>query len=82
MELARDGETLINAWFRTATEIQPSTNDADPPDGPDVWVGAMWLQTPGANPVSDHLWGRGSVSADPKVNPAQSRTKACMWTTT
>lgn len=77
VKYAREGKPLIDAWFRTAQEIQPSTNDADPPDGPDVWVGAMYVTKSGANPRSDHLWGHGSVSADP-VSPT---TLVCMWTT-
>jgi hypothetical protein len=77
VKYARQGTPLIDAWFRTAQEIQPSTNGAGAPDGPDVWVGAMWVAKSGADPRSDHLWGHGSVSADPK-SPTML---ACMWTT-
>ena len=77
VKYAKQGTPLIDAWFRAAQEIQPSTNGAKAPDGPNVWVGAMWVTKPGADPRSDHLWGHGSVSADP-TNPT---TLICMWTT-
>jgi hypothetical protein len=77
VKYAKQGTPLIDAWFRTAQEIQPSTNGEKAPDGPDVWVGAMWVTKAGADPRSDHLWGHGSVSADP-TNPS---TLVCMWTT-
>jgi Family of unknown function (DUF6345) len=77
VKYARGGTPLIDAWFRTAQEIQPSTNGADPPDGPDVWVGAMYVTKQAANPRSDHLWGHGSVSKDP-TSPSGL---VCMWTT-
>jgi hypothetical protein len=65
VQYAREGQTLVEAWFRTATEVQPSTNGASPPDGPDVWVGAVWPYKGGVPPVeNDHLWGHGSVSPD------------------
>lgn len=77
VKYAKQGTPLIDAWFRTAQEIQPSTNGAGAPDGPDVWVGAMWVTKPGADPRSDHLWGHGSVSPDPTSPTALT----CMWTT-
>ncbi len=77
VKYARRGTPLIDAWFRTAHEIQPSTNGAVAPDGPDVWVGAMWVTKPGVDPRSDHLWGHGSVSGD----PTSPTGLACMWTT-
>lgn len=73
---AREGQTLKNAWFRAAKEIQPATNGADAPDGPTVWVGVMWASTSGANPINDHAWSHGSVSAD----PTSPTTLSCMWT--
>ncbi|MBD0329314.1 MAG: hypothetical protein ICV64_04340 [Thermoleophilia bacterium] len=77
VKYARQGTPLIDAWFRTAQEIQPSTNGAEAPDGPDVWVGAMWVAKSGADPRSDRLWGHGAVSAD----PTSPTSLACMWTT-
>jgi hypothetical protein len=67
-QYAKQGQTLINAWFRTAKEVQPSTNGYGAPDGPNIYVGALWASKAGANPYNDHAWGYGSVSADPK-NP-------------
>jgi uncharacterized protein DUF6345 len=77
VKYAKQGTPLIDAWFRTAQEIQPSTNGAGAPDGPDVWVGAMWVTKAGADPRSDHLWGHGSVSPD----PTSPTGLTCMWTT-
>ncbi|MFI5896817.1 DUF6345 domain-containing protein [Actinoplanes sp. NPDC051513] len=74
---AKDGMPLIDAWLRTGQEIQPSTNGWGAPFGPTVWVGAMYVATAGADPRFDHLWGHGSVSADPR-NPT---SYVAMWTT-
>jgi hypothetical protein len=65
VQYARGGATVINSWFRAAKEIQPSTNGSSPPDGPTVWVGVMYVGRSGADPGNDHIWGHGSVSADP-----------------
>jgi hypothetical protein len=79
IQYAKGGQTLIGAWFRAATEIQPSTNGAAAPDGPDIWVGAMWVARSGTtSPSGDHLWGHGSVAPD----PTSPNIKACMWTRT
>jgi hypothetical protein len=73
---AREGQTLVNAWFRTAQEIQPSDNGYSAPDGPIVYVGAMWVGKSGEpDPVNDHLWGYGSVAPDPR----SPDFLACMW---
>jgi hypothetical protein len=77
VKYARQGTPLIDAWLRTGQEIQPGTNGAGAPDGPDVWVGAMYVTKAGADPRFDHLWGHGSVAADP-TSPSGL---VCMWTT-
>ncbi|MFI6603317.1 DUF6345 domain-containing protein [Nonomuraea sp. NPDC050536] len=74
---AKQGTPLLSAWLRTGQETQPSTNGAGAPDGPTVWVGGMWVARNGADPSGDHLWGHGSVSAD----PTSPTTLAAMWTT-
>ena len=74
-QYSREGTPLIDAWFRTAQEVQPSTNGSPAPDGPTVWVGAMYVVKAGVDPRNDHLWGRGSVSAD----PTSPTTLVCMW---
>lgn len=61
---ARQGMTMRQAWFRTAEEIQPSTNGYDDPYGPDVYAAAMWVGNATANNADDHLWGHGSVGPD------------------
>ena len=75
VQYARQGMTLRQAWYRTGQEVQPSTNGASAPDGPTVYVGALWVAKPGADPAEDHLWGHGAVSPDP-TSPTDI---ACMW---
>jgi Family of unknown function (DUF6345) len=75
-EYAKSGMTVADAWFRTAKEIQPATNGASAPDGPTVWVGVMWAGRSGVDPIGDHAWSHGSVSAD----PTSPTFLACMWT--
>src|SRR5262249_26141523 len=60
-QYAKSGSTLINSWFRTAQEVQPFSNGAGAPDGPTIWVGAMWVGKNGADPSNDHAWNYGSV---------------------
>jgi hypothetical protein len=76
-QYCKGGSTVINSWFRAAQEIQPATNGASAPDGPTVWVGAMWVGKDGADPFNDHAWDYGSVSADPRSPTWYS----AMWTT-
>jgi hypothetical protein len=76
VQYARNGSTLIDAWFRTAKEVQPSDNGVSAPDGPNVYVGAMWVGRDGIDPSNDHAWGFGSVSAD----PTSPTWYAAMWT--
>jgi len=61
---ARSGMTLRQAWFRTAQEIQPSTNGFGDPYGPDVYAAAMYIGNSDGNTANDHIWGRGSVGPD------------------
>lgn len=61
---ARSGMTLRQAWFRTAQEIQPSTNDYGDPYGPDVYAAAYSVGNATASTANDHLWGRGTVGPD------------------
>lgn len=79
VKYARQGQTLINAWFRAAREVQPATNGVGAPDGPTIWVGVMWVERSGlASPANDHLWGHGSVAPD----PTSPDTYVAMWSTT
>ncbi|MGH3655939.1 MAG: DUF6345 domain-containing protein [Micromonosporaceae bacterium] len=73
----RSGMNLIDAWLRTGQEVQPSTNGAPAPYGPEVWVGAVYVIGSGNDPRDDHLWGHGSVSGEP-LNPG---TSIALWTT-
>jgi hypothetical protein len=76
-QYAKGGATIVNSWFRAAREIQPATNGAAAPDGPRIWVGAMWVGKNGVDPINDHAWDFGSVSADPTA----PTWLAAMWTT-
>jgi hypothetical protein len=76
-QYSKGGATIINSWFRCAREIQPSTNSSAAPDGPTVWVGAMWVGKTGVDPFNDHAWDFGSVSSD----PTSPTWLAAMWTT-
>jgi Family of unknown function (DUF6345) len=76
-QYCKSGSTVIDAWFRAAREIQPSDNGAAAPDGPTVWVGAMWVGQDGIDPGGDHAWGYGSVANDPH----SPTFYAAMWTT-
>ena len=76
IKYAREGQSLIEAWFRAAQEIQPSTNGWGNPYGPIIYVGAMWASKSGLpSPANDHLWGYGSVAPDPTSPDMFS----CMW---
>jgi hypothetical protein len=75
-QYAKQGNTLIQSWFRAAQEIQPATNGYGAPDGPNIYVGAMWASKQGADPYNDHAWGYGSVSND----PTSPTSLAAMWT--
>jgi hypothetical protein len=78
VQYARGGSTLIDAWFRTGREIQPSTNGSAAPFGPTVWVGVMYVTRAGlASAANDHLWGHGSVGPD----PTSPDGLVAMWTT-
>ncbi|KAH8145709.1 uncharacterized protein LAJ45_10186 [Morchella importuna] len=57
MRYAQEGNSLIDAWFRAAKEVQP----------PGVVVTAMWAD--GAR--DDHLPGYGSVSEDSSSAPQE-----------
>lgn len=64
-ELALAGWRLIDAWFRTGWEIQPSTNGYAPPNGPRIYVAAMYAHKGDHATRQDRLWGRGYVAPDP-----------------
>lgn len=73
VQLARGGWPIIDAWFRTAWEIQPLFNGELPPDGPVVFVTAMYAHMGDHATRNDHLWGMGPTVADP-VGAGQRRT--------
>ena len=79
VELARAGWPIIDAWFRTAWEIQPSSNGYGAPNGPTIYVTAMYAHDGSHNTRNDHIWGTGTTVSDP-VNPGQQRY--LMWSGT
>lgn len=78
VQYAQGGSTVIDSWFRTAREVQPTTNGWSAPDGPTIWVGVVYATQSGANPYNDHLHGYGPVSADPTA----PTTFVAMWSRT
>jgi hypothetical protein len=79
VELAGAGWPVIDAWFRAAWEIQPSTNGYSAPDGPTIYVTAMYAHKGSHETRTDHIWGTGTTASDP-VNPGQQRY--LMWSGT
>jgi hypothetical protein len=60
VKYARDGLPLVDAWLRTAKELQ-----APLAGGRRVWAAAMYAVGPNGSARDDHLWGLGkSVSPD------------------
>ena len=78
-ELMRQGWTVIDAWFRTAWEIQPFMNTSNPPNGPIIFVTAMYAHMGDHATRNDHAWGTGSTVSDP-VGSGQRRT--LLWSGT
>lgn len=66
IQYAKAGSTIIQSWFRTAQEIQPS----DP-----IWAGAYYVGNASGSTGGDHLWGVGSVGPD----IASPTWRACSW---
>ena len=61
---AKRGDTLVDAWFRTAREVQPTRNSTEK-----IYVGVIYGFEPSkGSPRNDHLHGKGSVVPDSK-NP-------------
>jgi hypothetical protein len=76
IKYARQGNTLAEAWRRTAQEIQPAENGWPAPNGPRIYVGVMGAAKSGqTSPINDHLWGYGSVAPD----PTRPNNLWCMW---
>jgi hypothetical protein len=49
------GWTLVQAWFYAAEKTE----------GAGTYAAVAGASKPGADPYNDHIWGHGSVSADP-----------------
>ena len=79
VELALAGWPIIDAWFRTAWEIQDSTNGWSAPYGPTIYVTAMYAHRGDHATRNDHIWGTGTTVVDP-VSPGQERY--LMWSGT
>jgi hypothetical protein len=61
MELTRAGWSVIDAWFRTAWEVQPSTNGYAAPWGPTVYVTAMYAHNGSHCQRNERLYGMGAT---------------------
>jgi hypothetical protein len=73
VQYAREGSTLMSAWFRTAQEIQPSK--LFEPDGPIIYASTMWVDGAGGCTAGDHLWGYGEVGPD----VSEPLSWSCTW---
>jgi hypothetical protein len=72
MELTRAGWGVIDAWFRTAWEIQPTTNNRTAPNGPTIYVTAMYAHNGDHCQRNERLFGMGSTCPS-VVGSAQRR---------
>lgn len=68
VKYAQEGSKLVDAWFRTAKELQGSS----------VVVTAMWASGPGGNARDDHLNDYGYISGD---NVGSSQERWFLWST-
>ena len=75
-QLALSGWTVIDAWFRAAWEIQPSTNGVAAPDGNTVFVTAMYAMNSSNDTRNDRIWGAGATVGDSR---APNQTRWLMW---
>jgi hypothetical protein len=64
MELTRSGWSVIDAWFRMAWEIQPSWNGYGAPNGPWIYVVAMYAHNGDHCARYERLWGMGQNCSD------------------
>lgn len=79
MELARAGWSTVDAWFRTAQEVQPATNGWAAPNGPTIWVTAMWAHNGDHCARNEKIHGVGPSCPD--VRGAGQR-RHLMWSGT
>ena len=62
----RQGTAVLDSWFRAARETQPTWNGASSPNGPLIYVSALYAYRYGVtSPRYDRIHGRGFVSQDP-----------------
>ena len=73
VELAASGWNVIDAWFRTAWEIQPSTNGFSAPDGPTIFVTAMYAHMGAYETRDDHVWGAPGATVGSTPNGSTER---------
>ena len=72
VQLTQGGWNVVDAWFRTAQEVQPATNGWAQPDGTTIFVTAMYAHTGDHATRYDQIWGIGTVYGDARV-PNQAR---------
>lgn len=80
MELAQSGWGVVDAWFRTAQEIQPATNGWAAPNGTNIFVTAMYAHSGDHCARNERLWGYGASCSD--VPPGASQQRYLMWSGT
>ena len=79
MELARAGWNVVDAWFRTAWEIQPGSNGYGAPNGPTIFVTAMYAHNGDHCARYEQLWGMGTTCLDATGSTQQ---RYLMWSGT
>lgn len=62
MELVRRGNSVHEAWFRTAREVQPATNGWSAPNGDDIYVTDMYAHDGDHCAKNERIHGRGGQS--------------------
>jgi hypothetical protein len=73
MELTRAGWGVIDAWFRTAWEVQPTSNGWTAPNGPTIYVTAMYAHNGDHCQANERLYGMGPTCPS-VVGSTQKRT--------
>jgi hypothetical protein len=72
-QLAQAGWPVIDAWFRTAIEVQPATNGWSEPNGTTIFVTAMYAHSGDDLVRYDRIWNTGPTFGSARA-PYQART--------
>jgi len=73
------GYNVIDAWFRAAEEVQPATNGYSNPDGPTIYVTAIYAHDGSGSMRYDRIWGTGTTYGDART---PDQTRVFIWSGT